>query len=186
MAKPGPKNWRPTDEERRLVEHYVSIGYTQEQIGALIANISRCWTSAPAAMRDTARAERSAASSHPTSKASAPLRRHTLAGFVREAWHILEPTQRYVHNWHIDAICQHLEAVTAGRVNRLLINVPPGSSKSLIVSVLWPAWEWGPKGLRSLRYLATSFNEGPVKRDTRKHRDLTMSDWYRALWPMSC
>jgi hypothetical protein len=36
MAKPGPKNWRPTDEERRLVEHYVSIGYTQEQIGALM------------------------------------------------------------------------------------------------------------------------------------------------------
>jgi predicted phage terminase large subunit-like protein len=107
----------------------------------------------------------------------------SLAGFVREAWHILEPTQRYVHNWHIDAICQHLEAVTAGRVNRLLINVPPGSSKSLIVSVMWPAWEWGPKGLRSLRYLATSFNEGPVKRDTRKHRDLTISDWYRQLWP---
>jgi predicted phage terminase large subunit-like protein len=107
----------------------------------------------------------------------------TLAGFVREAWPILEPTQRYVHNWHIDAICQHLEAVTAGRVNRLLINVPPGSSKSLIVSVFWPAWEWGPKGLRSLRYLATSFNEGPVKRDTRKHRDLTISDWYRQLWP---
>jgi hypothetical protein len=107
----------------------------------------------------------------------------SLAGFVREAWHILEPTQRYVHNWHIDAICNHLEAVTDGRINRLLINVPPGSSKSLIVSVLWPAWEWGPKGLRSLRYLTTSFNDGPVKRDTRKTRDLMLSDWYRALWP---
>jgi hypothetical protein len=34
--------------------------------------------------------------------------------------------------------------VTEGRINRLLINVPPGSSKSLIVSVMWPAWEWGP------------------------------------------
>ncbi len=107
----------------------------------------------------------------------------TLVGFIREAWHILEPTQRYVHNWHIDAICQHLEAVTDGRINRLLINVPPGSSKSLIVSVLWPAWEWGPKGRRSLRYLTTSFNDGPVKRDTRKTRDLMLSDWYRALWP---
>lgn len=88
-----------------------------------------------------------------------------------------------MHNWHIDAICAHLEAITDGRINRLLINVPPGSSKSLIVSVLWPAWEWGPKGLRSLRFLTTSFAEGNVKRDTRKHRDLTMSDWYRALWP---
>ena len=107
----------------------------------------------------------------------------TLAGFVREAWSILEPSVPYVHNWHIDAICAHLEAVTDGRINRLLINVPPGTMKSLLVSVFWPLWEWGPRGLRSMRYLTTSFAEGNVKRDTRKHRDLTQSEWYRALWP---
>lgn len=107
----------------------------------------------------------------------------TLAGFVREAWHVLEPNAKLVWNWHLDAICAHLEAVTEGRINRLLVNVPPGSSKSLIVSVLWQAWEWGPKGLRSLRYLATAFNEIPVKRDTRKCRDLILSQWYQALWP---
>jgi predicted phage terminase large subunit-like protein len=107
----------------------------------------------------------------------------TLAGFVREAWHVLEPEAKYVPNWHIDAICEHLEAVTDGRINRLLINVPPGSSKSLITSVMWPAWEWGPCGRRSLRYLATAFNEGPVKRDTRKSRDLIASEWFRRLWP---
>ena len=107
----------------------------------------------------------------------------TLSGFIREAWHVLEPTQRYVHNWHIDAICQHLEAVTDRKMNRLLINVPPGSMKSLIVSVFWHAWEWGPRGLRSLRYINTAFNDGPVTRDTRKTRDLILSDWYQALWP---
>lgn len=107
----------------------------------------------------------------------------TLAGFVREAWHVLEPNARYVHNWHIDAICQHLEAVTDGRINRLLINVPPGSMKSLLVSVFWQAWEWGPRGLRSLRYLSTAFNDGPVNRDTRKTRNLILSEWYQSLWP---
>jgi predicted phage terminase large subunit-like protein len=107
----------------------------------------------------------------------------TLAGFVREAWHVLEPNTPLVWNWHLDAICLHLEAVTDGRINRLAINVPPGSSKSMIVSVLWPAWEWGPRGMRSTRYLTTSFAEDSVKRDTRKHRDLTLSEWYRALWP---
>src|ERR1700746_1134533 len=107
----------------------------------------------------------------------------SLAGFVREAWHVLEPNATYVHNWHIDAICQHLEAVTDGRINRLLITVPPGSMKSLLVSVFWPAWEWGPKGLRSMRYLATAFNDGPVTRDTRKTRDLILSEWYQSLWP---
>jgi predicted phage terminase large subunit-like protein len=107
----------------------------------------------------------------------------TLAGFIREAWHVLEPVQRYVHNWHIDAVCDHLEAVTSGRINRLLVNVPPGSMKSLIVSVFWQAWEWGPCGRRSLRTITTSFNDGPVTRDTRKTRDLILSDWYQALWP---
>ncbi|RFC66582.1 terminase [Fulvimarina endophytica] len=102
---------------------------------------------------------------------------------MREAWHVLEPTRPYVHGWHIEAICSHLEAVTDGRINRLLINVPPGSSKSLIASVFFQAWEWGPKGLASLRYLTTSFNDGPVKRDTRKCRDLMLSDWYQGLWP---
>src|SRR4051812_1628242 len=72
----------------------------------------------------------------------------TLAGFVREAWHVLEPTNDYVHGWHIDAICELLEAVTNGKLialgleNRVLINVPPGTMKSLLVSVFWPAWEW--------------------------------------------
>lgn len=107
----------------------------------------------------------------------------TLAGFVRGAWPVLEPVTPYSHNWHIDAICEHLEAVTRGDINRLLINVPPGTMKSLIVSVLWPAWEWGPQGLRALRFLTTSFAEGNVKRDTRKHRDITLSDWYQAHWP---
>lgn len=107
----------------------------------------------------------------------------TLAGFVREAWHVLEPNQPLIWNWHLDAICDHLEAVTDGRINRLLINVPPGSSKSLLVSVLWQAWEWGPLGLRFMRYLTTAFNDTPVTRDTRKCRDLIRSEWFRSLWP---
>lgn len=36
MGKRGPQPWKPTDEERRLVEHYVTLGYTQEQVAALM------------------------------------------------------------------------------------------------------------------------------------------------------
>jgi predicted phage terminase large subunit-like protein len=107
----------------------------------------------------------------------------TLAGFVREAWHVLEPRARYVHGPHIDAICQHLEAVSTGQINRLLMNVPPGAMKSLLTSVFWPAYEWGPLGMSSMRYLATAFNDGPVKRDSRKCRDLVLSEWYQERWP---
>lgn len=102
--------------------------------------------------------------------------------FVKRAWHILEPHATFVDNWHLEAICMHLEAVTDGRINRLLINVPPGSMKSLLVSVFWPAWEWA-MGHTSMRYLATSFAEDGCKRDTRRMRDLVGSSWFKARWP---
>lgn len=108
----------------------------------------------------------------------------TFAGFVREAWHVLEPTTPLVWNWHLQAMCDHLEAISRGKLTPwLIINVSPGSSKSMIVSVLWQAWEWGPLGLRSSRFLTTSFELENVKRDTRKTRDLILSEWYRSLWP---
>ena len=111
-----------------------------------------------------------------------------LSNFVREAWRVLEPSTVYVHSWHIDALCLHLEAITHGTFlklglrNRLLINVPPGTMKSLIVSVFWPAWEWGPAGYPSLRYLTSSYSEAYAKRDSRRMRDLVTSEWYQSLW----
>lgn len=106
----------------------------------------------------------------------------SLTGFVREAWHVVEPSVDYVHGWHIDAICQHLEAVTSGDITRLLINVPPGTMKSLLCGVFWPAWEWGPKGKPQMRYLGASYSEHYAKRDNRRMRDLVASEWYQALW----
>lgn len=108
----------------------------------------------------------------------------SFAGFVKEAWHVLEPSNPLIWNWHLDAMCEHLEAITWGRMEpRLVINVPPGSSKSMLVSVLWQAWEWGPCGMAAMRYLSTSYEFDNVKRDTGKTRTLIKSDWYQALWP---
>ncbi len=106
----------------------------------------------------------------------------SLVGFVREAWHVVEPSVDYVHGWHIDAICLHLEAVTSGEITRLLINVPPGTMKSLLCGVFWPAWEWGPKAKPQMRYLGASYSEHYAKRDSRRMRDLVASEWYQALW----
>lgn len=111
-----------------------------------------------------------------------------LSGFVREAWHVVEPAMPYIHGWHIDAIAEHLEAITFGSFltlgvpNRLLINVPPGMMKSLLTSVFWQAWEWGPMGLTSMRYFTTSYHEAYATRDARRTRDLILSDWYQERW----
>ena len=107
----------------------------------------------------------------------------SLSTFVRRAWHTLEPGQPYLHGWHLDAIASHLEAVTDGRISRLLINVPPGTMKSMMVSVFWPAWEWGPKGAPHTRIIGASHEEGLATRDTMKMRRLIQSEWYQRLWP---
>lgn len=105
-----------------------------------------------------------------------------LGEFVRHAWHVLEPGTPLVWGWVLDAMADHLEAVTRGELRRLLINVPPGSMKSMLVSVFWPAWEWGPCGLPSTRYISSSYSEQYAMRDSRRMRDLVLSDWYRARW----
>ncbi len=85
--------------------------------------------------------------------------------------------------WALKAMCDHLEAVTRGDIQYLLINVPPGMMKSLLVSVFWPAWEWGPMGLSHMRYLTSSYSGELATRDNVKMRRLVESEWYQMLWP---
>ena len=114
----------------------------------------------------------------------------TLAGFIREFFPLLHPGMPYLHGWNIDFLCAHLEAITFGKFlamglsNRLLANVPPGTMKSLIVNVFWPAWEWGACGLPWLQYVATSHRDDLCARDSRRMRTLVESEKYQALWPM--
>ena len=110
------------------------------------------------------------------------IRRGGLAEFVRQAWPVLEPATELRWGWALDAICQHLEAVTAGQVTRLLINVPPGMMKSLMTGVFWPAWEWGPMDRPELRVGGAAYSESYAVRDSRKMRDLVQSPWYQARW----
>lgn len=110
--------------------------------------------------------------------------RQSLADFVRLAWPVIEPAQQYIHGWAIDAIADHLAAVTTGDIKRLLINVPPGLMKSLMTGVFWPAWEWGPRGIAHMRYVCGSHGQDLAIRDGVKMRRLIQSDWYQSRWPL--
>jgi predicted phage terminase large subunit-like protein len=111
-----------------------------------------------------------------------------LAEFIRQAWPVVEPGQPYVHGWHIDALCLHLEAITDGveidgePYNRLLANVPPGMMKSLTVGVFWPAWEWGPRNMPHMRYVCASHSQNLAIRDNLRMRRLVASEWYQSRW----
>src|SRR5215468_10205447 len=104
----------------------------------------------------------------------------SLREFVRQAWPVVEPSTPFVPGWHIDAIIEHLEAVTFGQIRNLLINVPPRHMKSLLVSVFWPAWEWIRYPER--RWLYSSYASQLSIRDSVKCRRLIESRWYRQRW----
>lgn len=105
--------------------------------------------------------------------------RSSLEAYVREAWKAVEPETPYHDNWHVGAVCYHLEAVTAGEIQHLLINIPPGFLKSLLATVFWPTWEWGPKEMPHLRYIAASNGLALAVRDTLRSRRLIQSEWYQ-------
>jgi len=105
--------------------------------------------------------------------------RFGLREFVRRAWPQVD-TSPLVWGWHIDAICEHLEGVFWRQIRDLVINVPPGFSKSLLASVLFPAWCWtlDPEH----RWITVSYADDVALRDARKHRALVASDWYQERW----
>lgn len=106
----------------------------------------------------------------------------SLIKFIELLWPVVEPGRPLIRGWAMDAICEHLEAITKGQIKRLVVNVPPGFCKSLISSVFWPAWEWGPKQRPSLRYICASYAEHLTIRDNRKALALIRSPIYQELW----
>lgn len=103
--------------------------------------------------------------------------------FIEAMWSVVEPSRKFETNWHIKAMCWEIErmgdGVEDGDVDRLTINVPPGSMKSLTVSVFRPAW----KTLRNPALISVylAHTEGLSKRDAAKYRDLVRSPRFKAL-----
>jgi predicted phage terminase large subunit-like protein len=104
----------------------------------------------------------------------------SLYEFVKQSWDTVEPGIAFVPSWHIEQICEHLEAVSSGDIRRLLINIPPRHSKSTIVSVMWPMWEW--LGDPAQKFLAASYSGTLSIRDNLKARRLIQAPWYLQRW----
>ena len=114
--------------------------------------------------------------------ATRELCKRSFADFIRLAWPSIIP-DKLQWNWHIDAVAEHLQAVSKGEITRLLINIPPGTSKSTITGVMYPAWLWGPGGQPHHRYIGAAHEQGLAIRDNRLMRELVLSEWYQELWP---
>ena len=132
---------------------------------------------------------------------NAELMRRDFAEFVKGAWHVVNPGEPLVWGWHLQAICDHVEWVyrdlfearkaartsagsrTGGPMNKhknLLINVPPRSAKSMIVSVLGPVWAWLHDP--GLKVRCTSGNLRVSDRDSDYSRDVIESEWFQTTF----
>lgn len=106
--------------------------------------------------------------------------------FFKAAWGVIEGCE-YVDNWHIGAICEHLEAVVRGELRNLLITIPPRCGKSSLVSVCLCPWIWAqPEGVyrggAGIKFMGVSYSHALSIRDALKGRRLIESRWYQALW----
>jgi predicted phage terminase large subunit-like protein len=92
-----------------------------------------------------------------------------------------------MYNWHIEYLCKELQKIVERVANRedklydLVINIPPGTSKSTIVTVMLPAWSWiiDPR----IRNLTASYSASLSTDHAIKSRDIIKSDKYISYFP---
>jgi predicted phage terminase large subunit-like protein len=106
--------------------------------------------------------------------------------FVREFWDTII-TEECVWNWHLTVICNELqklaERVFLGLPKEydLIINISPGSTKSTIASVMFPAWVW--TRMTHARSICCSYSHSLALDLSRKTRDIIQSDLYQRCFP---
>jgi predicted phage terminase large subunit-like protein len=104
----------------------------------------------------------------------------SLEAFVRQAWDVLEPGVPLSWGWHMTVLCEHLEALYRGDILNLYVAIPPGSTKSTIAGVMFPAW-WWVRDART-RFLCAANTGDLATRDSVACRRLIESDWYQERW----
>jgi predicted phage terminase large subunit-like protein len=104
----------------------------------------------------------------------------TLREYIRGSWQVLEPAHPLTESWHIDCIAEHLEAVDAGQIQFLDINLPPRYLKSVLVSINWPTWSWISQP--HTRWIFASYSASLSTKHSTDRRDIIKSDWYQSQW----
>ena len=106
--------------------------------------------------------------------------------FFQQAWHVVEPAVPLSTNWHHKYICDLLQEECERIIRQepktkdIIINVPFRSTKSLIVTVMFPVWAWikSPK----LRFITSSYSATLSIELATKSRDIIFSDWFQRRW----
>lgn len=106
--------------------------------------------------------------------------------FVQTFWDVIIK-EKPVFNWHIPYLCEELERLSDCIVHRqpkpydLIINIPPGTTKSTIVTIMWPVWLWTLDP--TIRIITNSYSGGLSLEHATKSKDIILSDKFQRLFP---
>ena len=113
--------------------------------------------------------------------------RLSLYNFMKMMWSEVSE-DNFKDNWHVKYLCDNLEKV-AYRVAKnlpkehdLVINIPPGTTKTIICSIMFPAWCWS-MGWYWMRFICASYSATLALESAEKSRDLIKSEKFHAMFP---
>jgi predicted phage terminase large subunit-like protein len=102
--------------------------------------------------------------------------------FVREFWETIIPDEA-VYNWHIEYLCNELQSIATRVKDRqpkehdVIINIPPGTTKSTICTIMFPVWCWTIDP--TLRFITGSYSSDLSTEHAVKSRDIIRSDKFK-------
>lgn len=112
--------------------------------------------------------------------------RNSLFYFVKTFWDVIIK-EKPVYNWHIPYLCEELQKLAQFVKERkpkpydLIINIPPGTTKSTIVTIMFPVWLWVLDP--TLQIITNSYSGGLSIEHAIKSKDIINSDKFRKLFP---
>src|SRR3990167_11366647 len=126
-------------------------------------------------------AERERRTKRPETAEEAKRLSASFAEFAEIAWSLIQPGVVLLKGIIFEAISSHLQALAEGRLEKLLINVPPGNGKSSLVTVLFPCWLWTRRP--ETQIMCASHGGNLALRDSVRRRDyIIASEWYQSRW----
>lgn len=106
--------------------------------------------------------------------------------FLQSFWDVIIK-EKPVFNWHIAYLCEELQQLSKSIVARekkpydLIVNIPPGTTKSTIATIMWPAWLWTQDP--TIRIITNSYSMDLSIEHSTKSRDIITSDKFKRLFP---
>lgn len=114
------------------------------------------------------------------------LHQRSYYAFLKDMWSTVS-NEAFEDNWHIKYLCDELQRMAEQVGNQqpknhdLIVNIPPGTSKTTICSIFFPVWCW--TRWYWMQFICLSYSASLSLESAEKSRDIVRSDKFRKLYP---